>query len=72
MYQQDEKTRAQAPAPAEAPVAAPVEALPGQEFYFPYGSGVDPDLFMPEDRVQPAGRISLWIQALPVFSRSRR
>jgi hypothetical protein len=56
MYQQDDK--------AQAPLS--------QEFYFPHGGGVDPDLFMPADRVQRAGRFSRWIQALPVFGRSRR
>ena len=46
---------------------APVAGSGKQEFYLPLGGGVDPDLFVPEDRLHPTGRFSRWIQSLPVF-----
>jgi len=48
--------------------AAPYAGSGNQEFYLPLGGGVDPDLFVPEDRLHPTGRFSRWIQSLPVFA----
>ncbi len=50
------------------PVAAANTGTPAvQEFYLPLGGGIDPDLYVPEDRLHPTGRLSRWIQSLPVF-----
>ncbi|WP_258803390.1 hypothetical protein [Pseudarthrobacter sp. NS4] len=59
MYQQDKTTPA--PKPATVPSA--------QEFYLPRGGGIDPDFYVPEDRVHAANRFSRWIHALPGFGR---
>jgi len=54
MYQQDNQ-----PTPA-----APSAGVAGQEFYLPLGGGVDPDLYLPEDRLRLTGRLSRWVQSL--------
>ncbi|MCU1518055.1 MAG: hypothetical protein JWQ75_2776 [Pseudarthrobacter sp.] len=61
MYQQD-KTPV-GPAQAAAPAAA--------EFYFPRGSGTDPDFHVPADaeRDRQGGGFCRWLRALPVFNR---
>lgn len=57
MYQQDSRpVQAAPPANATAP-----------EFYLPLGGGIDPDLYVPEERLHSTGRFSRWIQSLPVF-----
>lgn len=61
MYQQDTSS-----------VPAPPAETGKQEFYLPLGGGVDPDLYVPEDRLHPSGRFSRWIHSLPVFGGGRR
>lgn len=57
MYQQDSR-----PVPAAPPAGATAP-----EFYLPLGSGIDPDLYVPEERRHSSSRLSRWIQSLPVF-----
>ncbi|QDG62321.1 hypothetical protein [Pseudarthrobacter sp. NIBRBAC000502771] len=54
MYQQENQ-----PTPA-----APSAGVAAQEFYLPLGGGVDPDLYLPEDRLRLTGRLSRWVQSL--------
>ncbi|UUL77195.1 hypothetical protein NG819_06460 [Pseudarthrobacter sp. Fe7] len=54
MYQQD----------TPSVPAAPAAGAGTQEFYLPLGGGIDPDLYVPEDRLHPTGRISRWIHSL--------
>lgn len=54
MYQQDNH-----PVPA-----APSAGAGAQEFYLPLGGGIDPDLYVPEERLHSSGRLSRWIQSL--------
>ncbi|HKU03508.1 MAG TPA: hypothetical protein VJQ80_11925 [Arthrobacter sp.] len=44
--------------------AAPSAGAGAQEFYLPLGGGVDPDLYLPEDRLRLTGRLSRWVQSL--------
>ncbi|WP_285242572.1 hypothetical protein [Pseudarthrobacter sp. fls2-241-R2A-127] len=59
MYQQDTP-----PVPA-----APAAGTGAQEFYLPLGGGIDPDLYVPEERHHERGRFSRWVHSLPVFGR---
>jgi len=59
MYQQDTP-----PVPA-----APAAGTGAPEFYLPLGGGIDPDLYVPEERHQERGRFSRWVHSLPVFGR---
>jgi hypothetical protein len=49
--------------------AAPAAGTGAQEFYLPIGGGIDPDLFVPEERHHERGRFSRWVHSLPVFGR---
>jgi hypothetical protein len=60
MYQQDNRSVS----------ATPSTGAGTEEFYLPLGGGIDPDLYVPEDRLHPTGRFSRWIQSLPVFGGS--
>ena len=53
MFQQENQPMPAAPSGAGA-----------QEFYLPLGGGVDPDLYLPEDRLRLTGRLSRWVQSL--------
>ena len=57
MYQQDNHSVS----------ATPSTGAGAEEFYLPLGGGIDPDLYVPEDRLHPTGRFSRWILSLPVF-----
>lgn len=61
MYPQDKTPVMPQPAAAPSP----------QEFYLPRGGGIDPDFYVPEDRVHEPSRFSRWISALPGFGRQR-
>ncbi|WP_244292734.1 hypothetical protein [[Micrococcus luteus] ATCC 49442] len=52
-------------------IPAQAETLVAQEFYFPLGSGTDPDFYVPTDaeRLRRGGGFSRWLRALPVFNR---
>ncbi|NUT71656.1 hypothetical protein [Pseudarthrobacter sp. C4D7] len=54
MYQQENQALA----------AVPSTGAAAQDFYLPLGGGIDPDLYVPEDRLHATGRISRWIQSL--------